>query len=346
MVRSLYKLSTAAILVTAVVIILGAYTRLTDAGLGCPDWPGCYGFLTVPTAEADIVKAEQAFPERPVEAQKAWNEMIHRYFAGSLGLMILAIFILSLKAKQAMLLPSILLATVTFQAVLGMWTVTMNLQPLVVMGHLLGGFTTFSLLLLLAFKLRRQLQPHWVSNMSFSFSKPIHNMLKVSLVVLVLQIALGGWTASNYAAVACIQLPVCEDGWQQKFDLSQALSVPTGYADYEYGVFPYEARMTIHILHRFGALITTLVLLTVIIALWRQPSFGNRRFAILLFGGLSVQVLLGLSNVVFHLPLYVAVAHNFVAAFLLLSLLSCYLVSRSSRSEGLLFSNNQKVAMA
>jgi len=346
MLRSLYKLTITALLVTCVVIILGAYTRLTDAGLGCPDWPGCYGFLTVPTTVSDVATAEQAFPERPVEVHKAWNEMIHRYFAGSLGLMILAIFIMSIRAKQAMLLPSILLGVVTFQALLGMWTVTMNLQPLVVMGHLLGGFTTFSLLLLYAFKLRRQLNPHWVSNISFQFNKPIHTVIKASLLVLVLQIALGGWTASNYAAVACIQLPVCEDGWQQKFDLKQALSVPTGYADYEYGVFPYEARMTIHILHRFGALVTTLIFLTLIVMLWRQPSYGNRQFAMLLLGVLSLQVALGLSNVMFHLPLFVAVAHNFVAACLLLSVLSCYLVSRASRSEGVLFSNSQKVVMA
>ena len=326
MITSLYRLTLAALFVTSVVIILGAYTRLTDAGLGCPDWPGCYGFLTVPTQAEHVTQAELAFPERPVEAHKAWNEMIHRYFAGSLGLMILALFILSAKAKQSLFLPSVLLVTVVFQALLGMWTVTMNLQPVVVMGHLLGGFTTFSLLLLQALRLRRQLRPNWLPAIPVVVDKPLLKWLKLSALVLVLQIALGGWTASNYAAVACIQLPVCEPGWQQKFDLSQALSIPRGHADYEYGVFPYEARMTIHILHRFGAMLTFALMLGLIWRLWSLKFRGNRQMALILTIFLFAQVGLGISNVVFHLPLAVAVAHNFVAACLLLSLLTCFYI--------------------
>ena len=323
MIKPLYRLTLTALVVTAVVIMLGAYTRLTDAGLGCPDWPGCYGFLTVPTQAEHVAQAELAFPERPVEAHKAWNEMIHRYFAGSLGLLILGIFLLSMKAKQAMGLPTVLLVTVCFQAVLGMWTVTMNLQPLVVMGHLLGGFTTFSLLLLMALRLRRQLKPSWIPSLSVVVDKPMLRLLKLSVVVLVLQIALGGWTASNYAAVACIQLPVCEDGWQQKFNLAQALTVPTGHADYEYGVFPFEARMTIHILHRMGAAVTTLVLMLLLWRLWRTGQSGNQQMAMGVGLLLIAQVGLGISNVMLQIPLAIAVAHNFVAAGLLLSLLAC-----------------------
>lgn len=333
MLRSLYTLSLVALFFTAMVVMLGAYTRLTDAGLGCPDWPGCYGFLSVPSSATEISAAEQTYPERPIEAHKAWNEMIHRYFAGTLGLMILAIFLLSIKAKQALIFPSLLLAMVSFQALLGMWTVTLNLQPVVVMGHLLGGFTTFSLLLIQCFRLHQQLQPQWIPKLAFVSSPALHTLLKVSLVVLVLQIALGGWTASNYAAVACTELPICEQGWQDKFALRQALSVPTGFADYEYGVFSYEARMTIHILHRIGALITTLVLSVLIINLWRQPSVSQRRFAMCLLAVLCLQIGLGLANVVFQLPLFVAVAHNVVAACLLLVLLSCYWVSRVSKLE-------------
>ena len=332
MIRNLYRLSQVAIVVTAVVIILGAYTRLTDAGLGCPDWPGCYGFLTVPTEVSDIAKAEQAFPERPVEAHKAWNEMIHRYFAGSLGLIILAIFIMSFKAKLPMLLPSILLVTVCFQAVLGMLTVTMNLQPAVVMGHLLGGFTTFSLLLLLTLQLRQKIKASWLPNLELKVTPSLFMAFKAAVVVLVLQIALGGWTASNYAAVACIELPVCEPGWQEKFDLRQALSVPTGHADYEFGVFPYEARMTIHILHRFGALITLLVLSGLIWKLFSYRQATSNKMAKSLSGLLVLQILLGLSNVVFHLPLAVAVAHNFVAACLLLVLLTSWFICQKKSS--------------
>jgi len=335
MIKNLYRLSQVAIVVTAVVIILGAYTRLTDAGLGCPDWPGCYGFLTVPTEVSDISEAEQAFPERPVEAHKAWNEMIHRYFAGSLGLIILAIFIMSLKARLPMLLPSVLLATVCFQAALGMWTVTMNLQPAVVMGHLLGGFTTFSLLLLMTLQLRQKIKASWIPKLELKVRPSLIIGFKLATVVLVLQIALGGWTASNYAAVACIELPVCESGWQERFDLKQALSIPTGHADYEFGVFPYEARMTIHILHRFGALFTTLILVGLIWKLFSYRQAASNKMAWSLSGFLTLQVLLGLSNVVFHLPLAVAVAHNFVAACLLLTLLTSWFICQKKFVMGL-----------
>ncbi len=144
----------ATLLLSLVVVGLGAFTRLTEAGLGCPDWPGCYGFMTVPKTEVQQAMASEAFPDAPLEPQKAWNEMIHRYVAGSLGLLIAAITVMSFRrAGRPKLLPSLLLGTVIFQALLGMWTVTMNLMPLVVMGHLLGGFTTVTLLVLLALKL-------------------------------------------------------------------------------------------------------------------------------------------------------------------------------------------------
>ena len=134
--KLLRMLVSMAIVLAMLVIILGAYTRLTDAGLGCPDWPGCYGFLKVPQHETHVAIAEARFPERPVEAHKAWNEMIHRYFAGSLGLLIAGIFLLSWRLQQKVtVLPTVLLALVVFQAALGMWTVTLSLFPLVVMGH-------------------------------------------------------------------------------------------------------------------------------------------------------------------------------------------------------------------
>lgn len=327
MLRSLYRLAVVALCVTSVVIVLGAYTRLTHAGLGCPDWPGCYGFLSVPTADADIAKAEQAFPDSPVEAHKAWNEMIHRYFAGALGLLILGIFILSVKAKQKLLLPSILLFTVTIQAILGMLTVTMNLMPLVVMGHLLGGFTTFCILFLLTLQLRRKLYPAWLENWRFSTSVTLHKAIKTTAFVVVLQIALGGWTAANYSAVACLDLPICEAGWQQRFDLAKALSVPTGHQTYEYGVFPYEARMTIHILHRFGAIAVTFMSLLLIFLLLKRDVVANRNSAMIISGLLVTQIGLGLSNVIFHLPLGIAVMHNFIAVCLLLSLVGTWYLS-------------------
>lgn len=314
-----YKLTQVALALVCVVIILGAYTRLTDAGLGCPDWPGCYGFLTVPTGAEEVAIAEQAYPERPVEAFKARNEMVHRYFAGTLGLLILLLWSLSLRAKQQVKLTTLMLATVTFQAVLGMWTVTMNLMPLVVMGHLLGGFTTFCLILILALRLRHQIRIKQDKlaehSEQLANDKRLPVVIKAAAAVVILQIALGGWTAANYAAVACTDLPICEPGWQQKFDIKQALSVPTGYADYEYGVFPFEARMSIHVLHRFGAIVATLTLALLVMMMVKHAKL--RPFALSITVLTLMQITLGVSNVVFHLPLYVAVAHNFVGLLLL-----------------------------
>lgn len=332
-----YRLTQIALVLVSVVVILGAFTRLTDAGLGCPDWPGCYGFLTVPTGVEEVAIAEQAFPERPVEAAKARNEMVHRYFAGSLGFLVLLIWTLSLRAKQHTKLATFLLATVTFQAVLGMWTVTMNLMPLVVMGHLLGGFTTFCLILLLFLRLRTQvlLAREYIQDQPAPLKgdRFLLGMIKGATLVLVLQIALGGWTAANYAAVACTDLPICEPGWQDKFDLKQALSVPTGHADYEFGVFPFEARMSIHVLHRFGALFATSVIVLLLIRMWRHHSL--RPLALGLGSLTVIQISLGVSNVVFHLPLAIAVAHNFVGLLLLATLVIAWYQVQSRRKASL-----------
>ncbi|MDU0112163.1 MAG: cytochrome c oxidase assembly protein subunit 15 [Psychrosphaera sp.] len=322
MVRTLYKLNLIAILVAAVVVILGAYTRLTDAGLGCPDWPGCYGFLSVPTHAADIAHAEGAFPDRPVEHAKAWNEMIHRYFAGSLGFLILIMFLLSLKTKQRMALPTILLLTVCFQALLGMWTVTMNLMPLVVMGHLLGGFTTFCLLVISALTLSRQINAGHIASSPSSLCHRLYRLSQLAFICLVIQIALGGWTASNYAAVACTELPICEGNWTEKFDIKEALTIPTGHDDYEYGVMHYEARMSIHVLHRFGAILVLFVFIALAFNLMKSKSTELKRFGMILTLLVSTQFLLGVSNVVFQLPLFIAVSHNFVALCLLASLIT------------------------
>lgn len=315
------RLNLIAILLAAVVVILGAYTRLTDAGLGCPDWPGCYGFLTVPDQIHEVTQAEQAFPERPVEADKAWNEMIHRYFAGSLGLLIAVIWLLSLKIKRYRSLTSSLLVLVCFQAALGMWTVTMNLAPLVVMGHLLGGFATFSMLVLLALTIRRSESP-FLHEDGLAIAPQTMFVSKLVLLILVCQIALGGWTAANYAAVVCTELPVCEGEWQSKIDFDKAFSVPTGYATYEYGVFPYEARMTIHIMHRAGAVLTLFSVFWLVWLLLKSHNQFIRRFSYALSSIVAIQFVLGISNVVFQLPLGIAVAHNFVALCLLACLLS------------------------
>jgi cytochrome c oxidase assembly protein subunit 15 len=319
-------LATIAIFLTMGVILLGAYTRLTDAGLGCPDWPGCYGFLKVPQQEHHVATALEAFPERPLEPHKAWNEMIHRYFAGSLGLLIAAIFFITMFSRQSTkAVPAVLLALVVFQAALGMWTVTLNLLPLVVMGHLLGGFTLLSLLALHWLRLHPQ---YYVQEPQLAPLKPF---AMLAIIVLLGQIALGGWTAANYAALACIELPICEAGWQQRLNISEAFDLHLGHDDYEYGVMSAEVRQTVHVFHRIGAVVTLLVLAGFLLQLWRRA--GSKILKRLTLGAavlLLLQFSLGVLNVVLHLPLANAVAHNFVAANLLMLLVVIYLQLRHS----------------
>lgn len=310
------KWALASILLALLVIVLGAYTRLTDAGLGCPDWPGCYGLIGVPMTQESIDVANTAFPERPVEVEKAWNEMIHRYLASGLGLFIVIITGLALfkrQNNQPLKLPVFLLLMVCFQGALGMWTVTMNLLPAVVMLHLLGGFTVISCLFLLYLRLT-------------PFSIPVGNehMRSVApwavfgIVLLVIQIALGGWTSANYASLACTELPICEDNWTERLNFSGAFSIPEA-ENYEFGVHPYEDRMTMHVMHRFGAIVVTAYILWLAFKLWSKAnSHLIRRLAVTMSVVLGVQVALGISNVVYSLPLTVATLHNAVAACLLL----------------------------
>ena len=318
----LRKLVFLSILLAFVVIALGAYTRLTHAGLGCPDWPTCYGQLDVPKTAEQIAKAELAFPERPVEPHKAWNEMIHRYFAGALGLLILAIAFLSFKNrhhKTPFRLPLLILAVVIFQAALGMWTVTMMLMPIVVMAHLLGGFTTLCLLFLLYLRLRKtQISVSEVSVKKYS------GFALLGIVVLVGQIGLGGWTSSHYAALSCVELPICQPGWQEQLTFEDSFDlVPPARESYEFGHLPHNERVTIHVTHRFGAIITTVYLTWLMVMIYLRSKTNILKVSTLLVGvALTSQILLGISNIVFSLPLGIAVAHNVVAACLMLTLIN------------------------
>lgn len=305
------------------VVLMGAYTRLKDAGLGCPDWPGCYGFLAVPKHAEDVATANAAYPERPLEADKAWPEMIHRYLASGLGLLILLIAGLSIAnrkdKKQPLKLPLFLVALVIFQGLLGMWTVTLMLQPLVVMGHLLGGFTTVCLLALLYLRLPRRFNYH--NNAALRGLIP---WALLSLLVVFVQISLGGWTSANYAATACTQMPVCEGDWMAKLNWAEAFKFwGHGAESYQYGILDYSARMTIHVAHRFGALVSTLLLLWLILRLWMLDKDGfYKKFSGLLLIVLATQISLGISNILFQLPLPIAVAHNGVAVLLLMVLVA------------------------
>lgn len=324
-------LALAALILSVCVIGLGAYTRLTEAGLGCPDWPGCYGFAGVPKTDVHQELAAARYPHAPLEVHKAWNEMLHRYVAGTLGIMILAINVLAWRRPERPRgLPACLLVTVVFQAMLGMWTVTLSLMPVVVMGHLLGGFTTASLLLVLWLRLRPLPMPRSPSRSQLRPSSPFASSTAsagalslfalLGLAVVIGQIALGGWTAANYAAVVCTQLPLCEVDWQQSFDSSAFSLIQPVHDSYQYGVLDYQQRVTIHVTHRIGAAVTTLVLLLLAWQLWRHPAL--RQLALLMLGVLCGQVALGITNVVASLPLGVAVAHNLTGMALLLVLVA------------------------
>ncbi|MGS2721071.1 COX15/CtaA family protein [Paraglaciecola aestuariivivens] len=314
------KLVLVSILLAMVVIVLGAYTRLTDAGLGCPDWPGCYGHISFAKTTENIEVGQQAFPDRPFEEHKAWNEMIHRYFASALGLLIVMIFVTSLFRKafnKTVKLPLFLVFLVCFQGALGMWTVTLNLLPVVVMGHLLGGFSVLSCLFLLYLRLTPYRIP--------GGDPRLRNYAKfavLGILILTAQIALGGWTSANYAALACTELPICQGAWYERLDFSGAFSVPEAQ-NYEFGVHDYDERMTMHIMHRVGALITFLYLCWLGIRLYAAASSNLvKQLAVLMVIVLGVQIILGVSNVVFSLPIAVAVLHNAVAACLLLVLVA------------------------
>ena len=320
-----YRLAVFTALLAFCVILVGAYVRLSDAGLGCPDWPGCYGELVVP----DQAEMPDDNPHaKPLHTGKAWKEMIHRYLAGSLGLLILVLAVMAWLNRrgpdQPLWLPTLLLGLVIFQAALGMWTVTLLVKPAIVTAHLLGGFATFVLLVLLALRLRPSSSPPPVTALS------TRRLALIGLAVLIVQISLGGWTSTNYAALGCSSFPGCySDEFWPAMDFAEGFKLWRGLGiNYEFGVLENDARAAIHMSHRIGALVTLLILGLLI---WRLMSRERnlRRAGALILILLLTQIGLGITNVLAHLPLPVAVAHNGVAALLLASLcVLCWQVYR------------------
>ncbi|MGV8842159.1 MAG: COX15/CtaA family protein [Pseudomonas sp.] len=312
-----FRLALLATVLAALVVLLGAYTRLTHAGLGCPDWPGCYGFIGVPNTEAQLAHAELHYPHAPVQAQKGWNEMVHRYFAGALGLLILLMAQQAWRRRsqpeQPLKLPLLLLAVVIAQAAFGMWTVTLKLWPQIVTGHLLGGFATLSLLFLLTLRLSG------VAPSVPAVGVRLRSLAALGLALVIGQITLGGWVSANYAALACIDLPTCHGQWWPNMDFANGfhLSQQLG-PNYLGGQLDSDARTAIHMTHRLGAVAVSLLLLALA---WRLRAAAQGRLAALLLLALGLQISLGLSNVLLHLPLAVAVAHNAGGAALLLVML-------------------------
>jgi cytochrome c oxidase assembly protein subunit 15 len=314
------RLCLIATLVALCVIVLGAWVRLSHAGLGCPDWPGCYGHLTVDRAVENIEHANAAFPDRPLEADKAIKEMIHRYLASTLGLLILVIAGLAYRNRrdpsQPVRLPGFLVMLVVFQGLLGMWTVTLLLKPLVVAAHLVGGLTTMALLWWMALRVDRTSRP--------AGERGLRSLALIGLGVLTLQILLGGWVSTNYAALACPDFPTCQRSFWPQMDFQDAFVLWRGLGiDYEGGVLDHPARVAIHFVHRLWAVVAALVLGTLA---WRAVRSGRSR-AVRVAGGilgglLLTQLVLGPVMVIKALPLALATAHNAVAALLVLAVVA------------------------
>lgn len=311
-------------------VVVGAYVRLSDAGLGCPDWPGCYGHLTVPDAPHEVADAEQQYPQRPVEAHKAWKEMIHRYLAETLGLMITVLALFSLLSKRPGLpkkLPLALLGVVIFQGVLGMWTVTWQLKPLAVTGHLLGGMTTFSLLLWMWLSTRPAAA---VPSSLPPVSSGLRRFALIGLIAVACQIFLGGWTSTNYAALACPDFPTCQTSYLPDLDLKQAFTLWHGLGiNYEHGILDARARVTIHYFHRLGALLVGVILIALGSALLRQAQSGWRLLGAAVLAALVLQISIGIGVIQLQWPLWLAALHNLGAELLLGVLVTLNYFTRS-----------------
>lgn len=314
------------------VVVLGAYVRLSDAGLGCPDWPGCYGHVTPAGALANEGGAEARFPGWELDSGKAWREMIHRYAAATLGFIIVLIAAIAIVYRGQRLVSVrfaiALLATVVVQGLLGAFTVWWLVKPLVVVLHLIGGLSTLSLLFWLWMNLRDPARQPITTAVPLQLAA--RRAAVLATVMLGIQIMLGGWTSSNYAATACPDLPTCQNAWWPAgMDWSDAFVLWRGLdINYTGGVLERPARVAIHFTHRIGAVLATLAVLwagwlALQAALARGERAGGVRLgAQLAIAAVILQILIGVFMVLQAFPLTLAAGHNGGAAVLLLAMLN------------------------
>ena len=325
------RLALLGVLLCLTVVVLGAWVRLTDAGLGCPDWPGCYGHVTPAGAEKNPDKIAAFDAGWEFDSGKAWREMIHRYAATTLGLIIVLITAIAIAFRRdrpaSVGFTVLLLATVVFQGILGAFTVWWLVKPLVVVLHLIGGLTTLSLLFWLWLTMRRRtgiVAPTRGSTDSTALDG-VRRLGIVALVVLGFQIALGGWTSSNYAAVSCPDFPQCQaQWWPQDMDYADAFVLWRGLdINYTGGVLEHPARVAIHFTHRLGAIVATIVIGLLAWLAWRRgPTPLVRHGGGWVAAALGLQLLIGILMVVEAFPLTLATGHNAGAAVLLLATLA------------------------
>jgi cytochrome c oxidase assembly protein subunit 15 len=315
------RLSLVGVILCLGVVVFGGYTRLSDSGLGCPDWPGCFGHVA-PTGSAEHYASD-------ADVRKAWVEMIHRYAAGTLLLCVLVITALSVVARRergvSVAFAVTLLALILFQAILGMWTVTLLLKPLVVTGHLLGGLTTLGMLLWLWLTTRAHGQPVdggsvLAGNRLVENGRRARLWATLTLAALALQVFLGGWTSSNYAAVACPDFPRCQNQWVPDADYEDAFVLWRGLGiNYAGGVLDHPARVAIHFSHRVGAVLLSILVLLAGYAALRMTDREARWAGLAVLAALALQIGIGIYMVWRAFPLPLAAAHNAGAALLVLA---------------------------
>ena len=305
-------------------VVFGAFTRLTDSGLGCPDWPGCYGSASPLGAHADIHAAQTAMPTGPVTHGKAWVEMVHRYLATVVGLLITVLAVASWQIKQrgnAALSPWWTTATlvwVCLQGAFGALTVTMKLYPAIVTLHLLGGL---GLLVLLA------IQSQAYERAPLSLSRGLRAAVWAVFALSAIQITLGGWVSTNYAVLACTDFPTCQGRWWPEMDFDHGFTVLRELgAGKDGGFLPFAALTAIHYTHRIGAVVVLGAMLLLAWRLYASREPAQRRWAAALIAVAAWQFASGLSNVVLGWPLVAALAHTAGAAALI-TLLAVMLAS-------------------
>ncbi len=313
------NISLVGVIFAFIVIALGAWTRLVDAGLGCPDWPGCYGFVFFPTTEAEITIAENRYPLFPYEIDKVIPEVVHRYFAAALGLLAIFLVFIALKEndKRNKFISCFLLFFICCQGIFGYLTVSLKLLPIIVTGHLFGGFITLSLFFYLFIRNTDFLENFYFKNARF--------ISIAALTVLAVQIFLGVWTSTNYASLACIDFPQCKASYWPEMDFRSGFNLFQEVGpNYLYGLLDNNARVAIHFTHRIWAIFVIIVFFILITRLWfsKIAPLASTVGVVLL-----TQISLGVMNIVYTLPLYVAIAHNLVAAMLLLVTLTVNLLA-------------------
>jgi len=303
---------------------LGAFTRLTDAGLGCPDWPSCYGHWSIPSTSEAIQQAMLKFPNSPFTTHKALTEMIHRYGAGALGLFVIAIAILCIFSTNKhrisyLVIAILLLVLLAYQAVLGMWTVTLQLMPIIVTSHLLVGMILLSLLWIAHLKARYEKYPIQI-NKKYNKSK---FWVTLGLFLVFLQIALGAWTSTNHAALSCTSFPFCFSQGSASYDFRHAFNILTPMNN--------AARRSIQMMHRFSAFIVMLysIVLTLFFYIKKQYKLATIMVVTLIL--LFLQVATGIMNVLLLLPLPIAITHNLIAALILMCMVTLNFYAFSKR---------------